>query len=399
MQNLSLPRRAAGAGRRGAAPVVLVMVLVLTLALLAACGGSSEPAPSGSGGGESPAGGTGGGSDDSRQIGGELNILVMPGYEEEQIIRPFEEQYGVKVNARVYASSDQMFSILTASQPGEWDVVTPDTPWVAKLVAADLIQPLNPDDYPVIEDFYSRWQNFDQVYVDGQMYAIVSRWGYYGIVYNSKYVTAEEARSISVMYDPKYRGKVVLFDWYLPNMGMLGREIGLEQPYDATPQQLEQIKERLAALRPQVGAFAATNSDTIQALANESGWLSFGGEWLQVLLKEEGHPIEITVPEEGGVSWTESFAILKDSRNPEAARAFVQYMLTPEVQAKLAWANAFHAPVPNRKAVEHLTTEQAQMLGLHDPDGMERMLERIATRKVPDDEAAWQRAWEEFKAR
>src|SRR5690606_41090095 len=84
------------------------------------------------------------------------------------------------------------------------DVCSSDlTPWVAKLVAADLIQPLNPDDYPVIEDFYSRWQNFDQVYVDGQMYAIVSRWGYYGIVYNSKYVTAEEARSISVMYDPK----------------------------------------------------------------------------------------------------------------------------------------------------------------------------------------------------
>lgn len=394
----ALARRAGGPARRRAIPVLLAVVLALTLTLLTACSGGSTPAPSGSGG-QQPAGGAGADPGDTGKIGGELNILVMPGYEEEQIIRPFEEQYGVKVNARVYASSDQMFSILTASQPGEWDVVTPDTPWVEKLVAADLIQPLDPADYPAIEDFYSRWQDFDQVYVDDQMYAIVSRWGYYGIVYNSKYVTPEEAQSIAVMFDPKYEGKVVLFDWYLPNMGMLGRELGLEQPYDATPEQLEQIKARLLELRPQVGAIAATNSDTIQALANETGWLSFGGEWLQVLLKEEGHPIEIAVPEEGGVSWTESFAILKDSQNPEAARAFVQYMLTPEVQAKLAWADAFHAPVPNTRAVEHLTAEQAQMLGLDDPEGMERLLERIATRKVPENEETWQRIWEEFKAR
>lgn len=334
---------------------------------------------------------------DEDYIGGTLNILVMPGYEEEQLIQPFEEKYGVTVNSRVYPSSDQMFSILSAAEPGDWDVVTPDTPWVERLVAADMIAPLEKEDFPEIDNFYEHWQDFEQIFVDDDMYAVVSRWGYYGIVYNSDYITEEEASSIEVMWDPEYEGRIVLFDWYLPNMGMLGRYMGEEEPYDITGEDFDELEELLYSLREQVGVIAATNSDTIQALADESAWLSFGGEWLQVILKGEGYPIEVVVPEEGGVSWTESLAIMKDSQNPEAAKAFVQYLTTPEAQARLALSDAFHSTVPNVKAVEHMDPEQASILRMDDPDLITEMLERISTRKVPENEDKWQNAWEEFK--
>lgn len=364
--------------------VVFLMMFSLAVFVFSGCGSQEGVVP--------------GEEQDEDYIGGTLNILVMPGYEEEKIIKPFEEKYGVKVNSRVYPSSDQMFSILSNAKPGEWDVVTPDTPWVERLVTAGMIVPLDQADFPEIKNFYDHWQDFEQVYVDGQMYAIVSRWGYYGIVYNSDYISKEEAQSTEIMWDPKYKGKVVLFDWYLPNMGMLGTYLGHEQPYDIAGDDFDQLEETLYSLRPQVGVIAATNSDTIQALANESAWLSFGGEWLQVLLKGEGHPIEVLVPDEGGVSWTESLAIMKDSQNPEAAKAFVQYLTTPEVQAKLAWADAFHSTVPNRKAADFLEPDQAALLRMDDPDLLTEMLKRIATRKVPDDETKWQTIWEQFKS-
>lgn len=333
----------------------------------------------------------------TKKLGGELNILVMPGYEEEQIIKPFEEKYGIKVNAKIYPSSDEMFAILSAAKPGDWDVITPDTPWIDKLVKADLVEELNPADYPISE-FYPRWQDFDQCKVNGKTYGVVSRWGYYGVVYNSSKVTEEEAQSTAVLFDPKYKGKVVLFDWYLPNMGMIARYLGYDQPYDITGDDLNKVKDKLMSLRPQVGVIAATNSDTIQALANESAWLSFGGEWLQLILKEQGHPIEVVVPKEGGVSWTECLAIVKGSKNPEAAKKYIQYITSAEVQAKLAWANAFHAYVPNAKFVEYMTPEQLKLLRLDDPTYMDQLLQLIATRKIPPDEAAWQRIWEEFKS-
>jgi spermidine/putrescine transport system substrate-binding protein len=334
-----------------------------------------------------------------QRIGGTLNILVMPGYEEDQIIKPFEQKYGVKVNAKIYPSSDQMFSMLSAARPGEWDVTTPDTPWIAKLVKANLLMPLNASDYPMIGDFFSRWKRFDQNYVENTMYGIVSRFGFYGVVYNSKHVKAEETRSIKVMWSEKYRRKIVLFDWYLPNMGMLGRYLGFKQPYRVTGADYKKLEDTLMSLRPQVGIIAATNSDTIQSLANESAWLSFGGEWLQVLLKEQGRPIELTIPDEGGVSWTEALVILKNSQNPAAAKAYVQYILTPEVQAKLAWANAFHAMVPNKTAARHLKPEQARAVFMDDAARLERILERIATREIPANEDQWKLSWERFKSR
>jgi spermidine/putrescine transport system substrate-binding protein len=339
------------------------------------------------------------GTPEPREIGGDLNILVQAGYDEPQIVQPFEEMYGVNVNSRVFPSSDEMFAMLQASQPGDWDVTMPDTPWIERLHAADLIEELDPADFPMIADQYERWQQFDQLMVDGAQYGIVSRWGLYGVVYNSTYVDADEAQTIGVMYDEAYQGGVVLFDWYLPNMGMIGRYAGFDDPYDVTAEEFEEIRELTFELRPQVGVIAATNTDTIQALAMESGYLSFGGEWLQLLLKEEGHPIELAVPQEGGVSWTEAVVQLRDAQNPEAAQAFMQYILSPEPQARLAWADAFHATVPNSRAVEYLTPEQAADLRMDDPAQIDEILSQIATRKLPPDESFWIETWDEFKSR
>lgn len=372
-----------------------VISLVLALAMvfaLCACGSTqtaSQPAAATSS--ETTE------TEEVEKIGGTLNLLVMAGYEEDAIIKPFEEKYGVTVNAKLYSNSDQMFALLQNSEPGEWDIVTPDTPYIAKMVEAGLIDQLDYADYPEISNFYDRWQDFDQVKVDGNPYAIVSRWGYYGIVYNSNYITAEEAASTKIMFDPKVNGKVVIFDWYLPNMGVLSRYTGNAEPYYIDNDQLAEVKDVLTELKPQVGMIAATNADTIQALANESAWISFGGEWLQVLLKEEGRPIEVLVPEEGGVSWTESVSIVSSSQNKEAAKAFIEYLISPEVQAKLAWCDAFHSTVPNKLALNYLDAEQAQLLRMDDEDKMNEMLANIATRDIPEDEAAWQAIWDEFK--
>src|SRR5690606_5338214 len=113
--------------------------------------------------------------------------------------------------------------------------------------------------------------------------------------------------------------------------------------------------------------------------------------------KDEGHPIELAIPEEGGVSWTEAVVQLKGSQNPAAAKAFMQYILSPEPQAKLAWANAFHATVPDRRAVEFLTPEQAQALPMDNPETIDAILSNIAMRKLPEDEQPWVDAWDEFK--
>jgi spermidine/putrescine transport system substrate-binding protein len=327
-----------------------------------------------------------------------LNILVMPGYEEPQIINDFEKKYNCKVNHKIYPSSDEMMALIKSAKPGTFDVLSPDAPYVAKLVKANLIQPLNVQDYP-INDLFDRFKHFDQHWIDNQLYAVTSRWGFYGLAYNSKFVDPADMQSYAGLWNEKYKGKIAIFDWYLPNMGCMGRYLGYKQPYDIGPTELENIREKLFSLKPNVGIIAATNSDTIQALANANVWVSIAGRWLQVLLKEQGHPIELSNPKEGGVSWTEALVISKHSKNSELAKKYIQWILSPEIQAKLAWANAFHACVPNSKAVNYLEKEQAAMLGMDNYEELSKILQNIANRKVPENEEVWKKIWLEFKSK
>ena len=328
----------------------------------------------------------------------QLNILVMAGYEEPQIIKGFEEKYDCKINSKLYPSSDEMMALIKSAKRGTFDVLSPDAPYVAKLVKADLIRSLDCDDYP-INDFYDRFKHFDQHWIDNRLYAVTSRWGFYGLAYNSKTVEKADMESYAGLWNEKYTGKIAIFDWYLPNMGCIGRYLGYKDPYDITQQQLEKIRETLFSLKPHVAAISPTDGDTIQSIATQNVWISIAGRWLQVLLKEQGHPIELSNPKEGGVSWTEALVITKHSKRQELAKKYIQWILSPEIQAKLAWANAFHAAVPNSKAVSHLEKKQAEMLGLDDYEALSIVLRNISNRKVPANEEAWKRVWQEFKAK
>ena len=328
----------------------------------------------------------------------ELNILVMPGYEEPQIINDFEKKYDCKINHKIYPSSDEMMALLLSSKKGTFDVVTPDAPYVEKLVKANFIIPLNPADYPM-KDFFPRFQRFEQHWINNKLYSVTSRWGFYGLAYNSKFVDPADMQSYAGLWKEKYKGKIAIFDWYLPNMGCIAKYLGYQKPYDIGTQELAKVADKLYSLKPYVGAIPPTNSDTIQALANANMWISIAGEWLQVLLKEQGHPIELSNPKEGGVSWTESLSITKDSKNQELAKKYCQWVVSPEIQARLAWANAFHATVPNAKAANFMKKEHAAMLKMDNWDYLNGALKIIAPRKLPADEEAWKKIWQTFKSK
>ena len=325
-----------------------------------------------------------------------LNILTWAGYNEDRIIRPFEEKYNCKVNSKNFSGDEQMLTIWSASKPGTWDVVNPDGPWVKLLAKQGKIRKLDPAKYP-LNDLFPIFQRFPQHWDGDTLWGVASRWGFYGIAYNTKYVSAEEVKSWKVMWNPKYKGKVGIYGWYLPNMGNFGRYLGFKDPYNVNLSQLGQLEKTLLELKPQVATITLTASDLIQAIANESVWIAPAGNWAAVTLKEQGLPIEHFVPQEGAVSWTESLCVTADSQNPDLAEKFLQWMLTPEIQAKLAWADAFHAATPNKKAAQFLKPEQAELLRMTET-GVE-ILQRVSPRMLPKHEEAWKDVWLKFKSK
>lgn len=74
------------------------------------------------------------------------------------------------------------------------------------------------------------------------------------------------------------------------------------------------------------------NGGTYKAIAGGEKLYGFVVDFLPIRNKVEGAPVEFVFPEEGVSAVTEPVAILSTAQNPDAAKAFVDFLISPEGQ-------------------------------------------------------------------
>ena len=75
------------------------------------------------------------------------------------------------------------------------------------------------------------------------------------------------------------------------------------------------------------------NGDVLKSVAGGEKLYGFIVDFMPIREKAKGAPVEFVFPKEGVSTVTEPVAILNSSKNPEAARAFVDFILSPDGQA------------------------------------------------------------------
>jgi spermidine/putrescine transport system substrate-binding protein len=330
----------------------------------------------------------------------ELNLLAWVGYDEQDMLEPFEKKYNVKVNVKTYIGGDSMFALFTQSQR-TYDVVVIDPEFIQKLHGAGRLAPLNPDDYN-FTDYFEPLKKFPLAWIDDKLYAVLIRWGANALVYNTNHLTQEDVKSYNILWQPKVKGKIGIWDWYLPSMGVLSRGTGNRDPYTISNDQFSTLKRHLMELRPQVAAIHPTPPELFAALASEQTWIvPAGGESFAAVLTQQGKPIDWTIPDEGGVMWVETLGIANDAPHPDVAKLYIQWMQTPEAQALLTHRAAYSSQVPNSKAYALLSPQQRDLLKIHNEADANAIISKLAVRRLPvnQSEGAWQDAWQDFKSR
>jgi spermidine/putrescine transport system substrate-binding protein len=334
---------------------------------------------------------------------GTLRVLAWVGYEEPEIVEPFQKEFGVKVQTETFTGADKMFAKLSQS-PDAYDVVVIDPEYIAKLHNAGLLSELDPKDFD-FSDYIEPLRHFPLCYIDGKLYTVLIRFGVNALVYNTEKLSKEEVGSYEVLWSPKVQGKVGIWDWYLPNMGVLSLAVGLNPPYDGTEAHLAKLSGRMTALRPGVKAIMGSFSDINAAFARGDIWVAPAlGEHTAAVLAEQGHPIDWIVPKEGGIMWIETLGIPPKAANRDVALKYIKYMQRPEVQAKLTWRRAYRSNIPSVKGIALLTKQQQDALKVHNGDEATALVRSIYIRRLPEDgagksqEDAWQAEWQRFKA-
>lgn len=325
----------------------------------------------------------------------ELNALVWCDHTDDALIKPFEEKYDVKVNLKEYEGTGVALSIIEQSKPGDWDVLVVDGVDVPRTVAADILAPLPTDGLPY-DTLFPEIVMKDSNVVDGTTYAISEKFGYNTISFNSAKVPAEKVEDMTSLWKGNFPGRIGVYDYYLPVMGMIAMGLG-KHTADLTMDDLPEIEKTLMALKENsemVGDVVATQT----AIATgDIDVLVGGGEWVTAGLRGENPDLDWLIPEQGGVRWSQSIGIFADSEKKDLALKFVQYILSPEGQAALATSSCYWAMPANSAAGSVLTDEQKKALRW---DDQKDYLARAELYPVPDAELdkAMQDVWTRFLA-
>ncbi len=340
----------------------------------------------------------------SARAASELTMLAWYGHAEPDIVAEFESINNVKVVPKYYTGGDNMLALIAQSPPGTYDLILSDGEYVQQLNAAGRIEELQPEDY-FFDDYFPEFQRFPGHWDGDKLFSVMTRFGFLGVAYNTEVVSEAKARSYKVYWDKEYEGKLGHFDWHLPNLGQLSLYNGNSSPYDLSDDAWSALQETTMSLRPQVGGFFDYGG-TFSSLQSGQMSLFCGiGDWITGVLRREGAKVDSVVPDEGGLQWTESFSIGKDSKNPEMARSFIQYITSPAGQVKSATMAAYPALIPNQKGWELLAKEnpeeakrQNMILGQSNVMDMIRS-GQIQFRALPvqQDLEDWNDVWSDYK--
>lgn len=338
-----------------------------------------------------------------------LRVLCWPGYEERDVVAEFEELHKTKVEFKIYIGGEQMLQFFAQTPPGTFDAIISDAEYVQKLKAQSAIEAYKTEGFDELANYHPKFRNFAPTKgeAEGTVYGIPTRFSFYGISYNTDEMSAEEATDWASLLDPKYAGKIGIFDWYLPNLGNASLAInpGNQTPYAITDEQLAQMKDFLMKLRAQVGMFGSSNQPIAQAMLAGDIVASPTGD-LDIDLKLAGYDnFSSTIPKQGGIRWQEVACVCSASRNKELAMEWVKYMTSPKVQSKLVYTKAFKARGPNMKIVDYWDDDQKALLSyVPDPENpgqmlVETLIDRSMPRGLPTNqpEQAWIDIFNEFK--
>ena len=325
-----------------------------------------------------------------------LNLLVWEGYADSAFVHGFEEQNHCKVSASYMGSSDELVAKLRGGSAGNYDVISPSSDVATSIAAAGLALPLELSRIPTYNQLSAQLTSLPLVHLKGQVYGVPFMWGPDPLIYDTT-VFPKPPDSWNVFWDPKYRGKVSVWD-DLSTVYMAAQVLGYDQPdpsqlYNLTDEQLEAVKKKLLELKPNIRKMWSTGGELTNLFQNHEIVAAMGWPLMTNQLRKINFPVGETIPKENTTGWIDHLMITSGSENKELAYKFLEYMVQAQTQKKVTDVTGYTPANP--QAAQYMTPDEIKSLHLDDVDNYQKHL--YFWQNVPR-RAKYIEVWNEVKA-
>ena len=261
---------------------------------------------------------------------------------DQETLSAFEQEYGIKVKMDEFDDMDTMYLKLAHSDV-KYDVVLVSDALMPKMIEEGLLQPINHDKIPNLSQMEADYLNLS---IDpGNKYSVPYMFGTIGIIYD-KNVVKEEVNSWDILWDPKYKDQVFMFDTYRDTIGVALKRLGYSMNSE-NPEELQAAKESLLEQRKLVDPKYGVDNGTTMIAEGESALnMIWSGEGLN--LQDEYSNLEYIIPQEGVNFWIDSLCIPSNAKNVEEAHEFINFVSDKESALRIA--DEIGYTTPNREA-------------------------------------------------
>lgn len=252
-------------------------------------------------------------------------LYISDGSDESvDVVSAFEDLTGIKVNYTTFDSNESLYAKMK-SGGASYDVIFPSDYMVGKLIAEDMLAPLDYDNIPnmsAIGEEYLGWE-FDP----DNTYSVPYMWGTTGLIYNTTMVD-EAPTSWSALWDVQYAGNVLMFNNSRDAYAIAAKRAGLS----LNPPSVEEVQQVMQDLQAQKSVVQAYVMDEIfDKMEGGEAALApyYAGDALTMI--DDNPDLAFVHPEEGVNFFVDSMCIPATSKNKEAAEMFINYMCETSV--------------------------------------------------------------------
>ena len=282
-----------------------------------------------------------------------LHIANRPEFIADDTVQKFEAETGIAVTYDVYATDAQLTEALAAGNKAGWDlVVVPVVPDLARDLPRHFFQPVGRDRLGNFGNLDRDILGLAASWDPGNEYGVPYLWGTSGLGLDLAKIKAAlpdtDLDTLGLAFDPAIVAKLGcpvaiedMADAVIPAaLAMAGLD-----PISQAPKDLEQAGELLLHLRPLVRRLAP--DDFVEALASGGACVGFGASDdvtdARSKAEERGNGVDLTylIPRERSRMWIDVMAIPAGAAHVEEARAFIDFVLRPEIISNITdWTGA-----------------------------------------------------------
>ena len=282
--------------------------------------------------------------------------------------KAFEEYYFKKYNKRIkinystFSSNESMYAKIE-SGAAAYDVIIPSDYMIQRMVKEEMLLPLDIEKIPNYANVDDKFKG-DNVYYEEErtpdkediIYSVPYFYGMIGIIYNTEMVDEAdvEKQSWDLMFPKdedmkkKYAKNILQFNNSRDAFGTALYKLGYDVN-EATPEQWEEARDLLIEQKGVIQGYVMDEIFNKMSSGSAAIAAYYAGDFFTMY--DDNDSLAFYYPKEGTNSYIDAMCIPHNSKNPDIAHEYINFMCDTEIGMENALYTYYASPL--KTVVEH----------------------------------------------